>query len=288
MAAKRQLLTEKKNSKKARTLDENLVNAVNDSKSGTKQPKAKRTRRFCLTTYIDDSALYGYLNGLQWVQHWAYITHDKDVKDDGELKEKHTHVLLYTYEAKTVTAIKKNFDNFSAEYYAMRSAEAQNTMAQECNDISAQWRYLRHLDDKNKAQYDIQDVVCDDLSYWNTLDKYNGLTDSVGNAGLSILDDYMNGTDCYTMAQRYGKEWIYHISHYQNAVRLMACEQSKHTFGGLADICRFALADSTYSEEQITLFFGMLSYIQNKMDSKTEFTLESKRYLIRITKKWKL
>ena len=275
MATKRQLINEKK----VRKLDEKLVEATLTKKTNDKQTKTKRTRRFCLTTYIDDNVLYGYLNGLQWVQHWAYITHDRDINEGGELKEKHTHILLYTYEAKTSSAIKKNFDNFSADYYGVCNEKPQNTMCQDCHDVCAQWRYLRHLDDKHKAQYDMQDVICDDLSYWNTLDKYNGLTDSVGNTGLSILDDYMNGTDCYTMAQRYGKEWIYHIAHYQNAVRLMACEQSRQTFGGLAEICQFALADSTYTEEQITVFFDMLSYIQIKMNEKTEFSFETKRYL---------
>lgn len=285
MATKRQLINKKK---KARSLDKNLVDVVNgDNEKEASKPK--RIRRFCLTTYIDENAIYPYLNRLQWVQHYAFIMHDKDLytKADekknpkhkaGTLKDKHTHILLYTFEAKTVSAVKKNFDNFSAEYYKDKVQEAQNTLVQECHDIVSQWCYLIHLDDIDKFQYDKQYIVCDDLSYWNTLDRTNGMTDHSKNYGLSILDDYLSGTDCYTMAQRYGKEWIYHIAHYQNAVRLMISEQNHQTFGGLAEICQFALSDSTYSEEQITLFFGMLSYIQNKMDDK-EYLVETHKYL---------
>lgn len=274
MATKRQLINEKK---KARSLDKNLVDIVNGDKE-KEASKLKRTRRFCLTTYIDENAIYPYLNRLQWVQHFAFIVHNKDKNEDGTTKEKHTHILLYTFEAKTASAIKKNFDNFSAEYYKDKEQEVQNTLVQECHDIVSQWRYLIHLDDKDKYQYDKQDIVCDDLSYWNTLDRTNGMIDHSKNYGLAILDDYLSGTDCYTMAQRYGKEWIYHIAHYQNAVRLMVSEQNRQTFGGLAEICQFALSDSTYSEEQITLFFGMLSYIQNKMDDK-EYLVETHKYL---------
>lgn len=276
MATKKQLIDEKKNAK--RLLDEELVNATFDNNTKSSKPKSKRVRRFALTTYIDESLLLGFLSGLSWVQHWAFITHDKDVTEDGQTKEKHSHVLLYTYEGKTASAIKKNFDNFSREYYQSRGLEPQNTLAQECYDPSAQWRYLRHLDDLQKYQYAETDVFTDDFAYWNTLSRTDGLTDSANNSGLAILDDYINGTDCYTMAQRYGKEWIYHISHYQNAVRLMTLEQDKKTFGGLADICQFALADSSYTEQQITLFFGMLGYIQNKMNE-DRFVTETHRHL---------
>lgn len=287
MATKKQLIDEKKNARRSRDEnDEKLVNAspennvdddegANDDKQCT---EPIRTRRFALSTYIDESLLQGFLSCLSWVQHWAFCTHDKDVKKNGEPKGKHTHVLLYTYQCKTASAIKKNFDRFSREYYLSRGLEPQNTCVQICHDAPAKWRYLRHLDDPQKYQYSETDVFTDNLSYWNTLSRSNGLNDSSTNFGLAILDDYINGTDCYTMAQRYGKEWIYHIAHYQNAVRLMTLEQNKKTFGGLADICQFALADSSYTEQQITLFFGMLGYIQNKMNE-DRFVTETHRHL---------
>lgn len=275
-AKKKQLIDEKK--KAPRLLDEKAVNAVLEKDTENSKARPKRTRRFCLTSYIDINGIDSFLKRSPWIQHWAYCMHDRDVNEDGSPKQPHTHIILYTYEAKTSSAIKKNFDRYSAEYYKGGEIEPQNTLVQELHDIVSQYRYLQHLDNPEKALYGANEVIVDELAYWNNLTHTNGLTDSTNNAGLAILNDFMAGVDCYTMSQRYGKEWIYHIDHYRKAVQMIASEQSRQTFGGLQEMCQFALADSTYTEEQITLFFGVLSYVQAKFADK-QVTYEVQKYL---------
>ena len=55
------------------------------------QIKEKRSRKFCLSSYIDVRALEPYISTQPWVQHWAMCTHDRDLKEDGSTKETHTH-----------------------------------------------------------------------------------------------------------------------------------------------------------------------------------------------------
>ena len=119
----------------------------------SKKPKCSeepRDRKFCLTSYIDYNSITHFLKRCEWVQHWAVCYHDSDLNDDGTPKRPHTHILLYTYNAKTASAIKKNFDRYSAEIYRGTDIEPQNTLTQICFDMPTQWRYLIHADDRDK------------------------------------------------------------------------------------------------------------------------------------------
>lgn len=271
--------------KASRPLNEKAINAVLEEDGNSQPTKPKRTRRFSLVTYIDPETVIRFLQLSKWVQHWACCTHEKDTwtADDekknadhvaGMLKDKHTHIVLYTYDAKTSSAVKKKFDNFSKDHYKDSDIKPQNTMIQECNSMVGQWRYLRHLDDPEKVQYDFEDVVCDDWSYWNTLEDTDGLND-VKNVGLTILNDMMAGTDNYTMCQRYGKEYIYHFNHYANMVEHVMCDNYRPTHEGLRELCELALADSFYSQANIQLFLRMLEYVQNKFnESQCSYVIE--------------
>lgn len=276
MATKRELIREKQK----KQYDKKLVESVlTKDEVNTSPKKQKRTRRFCLTTYIDVQALSLYLSRCTWVQHWCYCTHDRDYNEDNTPKIIHTHVLLYTYEAKTSSAIKKNFDSFAREYYSSLGLEAQNTLVQECHDSSAQYRYLRHLDNPEKAPYTADEVFCDDLAYWNTLSVTNGMTDSTKNCGLAILNDILNGVDSYTMCQRYGKEYIYHASHYKSMVRDISSENARQSFATFRDMCEFALADSEFSRYEEQVFYSVLAYVQCKFSESLSTNEQVERFL---------
>lgn len=286
MATRRQLFLEEQKKKKNRPLNEEMVNEVlskdsKDVEEKTMHHKPRRTRKFCLVTYIDVGHLDNFLRNSPWVQHFAYCTHDRDVNDDGTPKQSHTHIVLYTYDAKTSSAIKKIFDNYSAEVYRHLDTEAQNTLVNECHDVTAQYRYLRHLDDPKKTQYAENEVYMDELPYWNNLSVTHGMTDSARNCGLAIFDDMINGVDTYTMIQRYGKEYIYHIAHYEKAFSKMLNEQRRATFKGFQDMCEFALADSTFTDKELKNFFVVLSYVQMKFNDGTQAFAEDTYRLLK-------
>ena len=74
--------------------------------------------------------------------------HNADKKDNGEVKKAHYHILL-TF---------KGLKSYDQVCEITQSLNA--TIPQECKDIRAYARYLCHLDNPEKAQYEISDVEC--------------------------------------------------------------------------------------------------------------------------------
>ncbi len=270
-----------KNVKKApRALDEQAVNAVNEAHENssddkesvnTKPRKPQYVRRFGLSTYIPVQELDRYLRHLPWLQHWAYCHHDKDVESDGTPKVPHTHVILYTYSAKTSSAIKKNFDNYAEELARLSGELKENTLVEVCNDAHMLYRYLTHKDDPDKYQYPDTDVVVDDIDYWAKLCYTDGMTDSSNNKGLAMFQDIIQGTTTLEMIQRYGKEYIYHIGSFKQAVsdysreNYLANMDFKSQLPTFYEVSQLVLHGSIFSEEQVNIYFNLLSYVQSAL-----------------------
>lgn len=247
--------------------------------------KEKRVRRFCLVTYIDKEPLERFLRRSAWIQHFAFITHDRDLLDDGTPKEKHTHVILYTYEAKTSTAIKKNFDRYSQELVLGTTKEAQNTLVQKCNDIISQFRYLRHLDDTEKVQYEHCEVVTDNDIYWNDLCRTNGMNDSSVNTGLQMFDDMLDGVSTREMIMRYGKEYIYHARSFKEVVTDHYSESPRGVDENMLSLLEYKqiasdvlATQNVINQNEIDTFFMVLDYVSTQfnldlnIDTKGRFT----------------
>lgn len=249
------------------------------SPSNPEHSEEKRDRKFCLSSYIDRNSLLYFLKRSEWIQHWAICTHDRDTKEDGTPKDEHTHILIYTYNAKTASAIKKAFDRYSNEIYRDTETEPQNTLAQICFDMPSQWRYLIHADNREKAQYDTNERLCDDFAYWNKLEISSGMNDSSNNLGLAMLKDYMDGVHPLEMARRYGKEYIYHLSHFQKfAFEVFKADaRNKVNTLNLRDMMRLCLESSPLSAENINTFWVVydfiISQINQNYNSQIEFYL---------------
>lgn len=74
--------------------------------------------------------------------------HDNDKTDKGELKKPHYHV-LFTYKHPTTL---NNVVSFVESL-------GQNKYAEPIQDLLMYYRYLAHLDDPDKAQYKVEDIV---------------------------------------------------------------------------------------------------------------------------------
>lgn len=73
--------------------------------------------------------------------------HDRDICDEtGELKKPHYHLLLHYTSLKSQRQIKEDLEPLRA------------VGAERVRDLRAYARYLIHIDDPDKAQYDIQDL----------------------------------------------------------------------------------------------------------------------------------
>lgn len=90
----------------------------------------------------------------------ACIKHDRDKDDNGDLKTVHYHVVMQLNKVCRIgTMINRISDVFHCN---------QNQISiDKCNSLCMQSRYLMHLDDFDKAKYDITDVVCNDYDVLN-------------------------------------------------------------------------------------------------------------------------
>lgn len=83
---------------------------------------------------------------------FAYILHDKDVLDNGEIKGKHLHIVYSAPQAKSSANWVKYF---SEALNVEKEAVSVEMMGSERKCL----RYLLHLDDGAKHQYDRSEVV---------------------------------------------------------------------------------------------------------------------------------
>lgn len=73
--------------------------------------------------------------------------HDRDIHDDtGEVKKPHYHLLLHYTSLKSQRQVKEDLEPLRA------------VGAERVRDLRAYTRYLIHIDDPDKAQYDIQNL----------------------------------------------------------------------------------------------------------------------------------
>jgi len=85
----------------------------------------------------------------------ACIKHDRDKDEVGNLKTKHYHVVLQVNKVCRVgTMINRISEIFRCN--------ANQISLDKCNSLCMQSRYLMHLDDFDKARYDLEDIVTND------------------------------------------------------------------------------------------------------------------------------
>lgn len=167
----------------------------------------KRYRNFCLMTYLNEQQIKTVLAGHdRQLKAHAYITHDKDKNENGELKQVHMHLLLALVNNTTCDAVRNWFKGFTDE-----KGQPINTLAQPMHDISGSFEYLTHNTEQAKAEgkyiYDDTSVKGGNIKYFQdtTLQEVDNLT--------LALDDLMNGIPLIEVAKRYGRDFIVHYGH---------------------------------------------------------------------------
>lgn len=108
--------------------------------------------------------------------------HNADVNADGEQKKPHWHVLLTFRGNKSFEQVKEITDALNA------------TIPQVCKDVRAYARYLCHLDNPEKAQYEVTDVEC--LGGADYLDKIKSAVDT--DTAVSEMMDWCIEQGCFS------------------------------------------------------------------------------------------
>lgn len=111
--------------------------------------REQRYRNYVAIGY-PESLLPNWLETLQdtHIQFCISPLHDRDVNPDGEIKKAHYHILLMYEAPHTYNQAQEIFNSIGA------------TKCEVVKSLRGQARYLCHLDNLEKEQYNISDVKC--------------------------------------------------------------------------------------------------------------------------------
>lgn len=149
-----------------------------------KQRGAGRTRNFGCVVY-PESAPENWKNILE--EHFipAFISplHDKDVDPGGSAKKAHYHIMIMYDNVKTQEQAKEVFDSIGG------------VGCERINSIRSYARYLCHLDNPDKYQYAVEDVISfGGADYRNTIglasDKYTAICDMMDYCDDNDIDSF--------------------------------------------------------------------------------------------------
>lgn len=159
----------------------------------------KKGRYFGLLLYPDsesyncDEVLYDCMS---YFNECSYILHDSDYTEDGEVKKAHYHVICKKGSGVNLTTIINRYGKLGVlanHIYIITSYKQQ-------------LRYLLHLDDKDKAQYERDSVVSNVVD----LDKYfNQLPE--GLVVLNMVDARLCGSTYRQVIQESVKNGTYDV-----------------------------------------------------------------------------
>lgn len=164
----------------------------------------QRFRKFACITYLSEIQLQQCLQRVgDMIRGYAYCYHDKDVNEDGTLKEPHTHLVFWLYHARSINSIRFWFDRGFRD----DKGEKINTLIQPCHDVKAAAEYLIHKNDPDKYQYPPESVVYSDPELFESPDIQKEDT------AILALQDLLSGASLESCAMKYGRDFLYHYGH---------------------------------------------------------------------------
>lgn len=169
-----------------------------------KEIKDKRSRNWTLVIY-PESAPVDWRSKLDvmripWIES---PEHDKDVNPDGTIKKAHWHILLLFVTNKSFNQVKEIADELNAP------------IPQPCRNVVGMVRYFAHLDNPEKFQYKVSDIIghcgADPQQYLETAfqkkaDRYKyikDMMDFVDEQGITEFADLLR----YARVKRYD-DWF--------------------------------------------------------------------------------
>ena len=155
-----------------------------------------------------------YQHLLDNCHHYALCTHDKDIKDDGTPHETHTHILIKFEGSKSIDQIKTLINSQQNTFGECQKKCGNNWI--DLNKTSC-YRYLLHIDDKDKYQYDESERLTDDDAWWTKYAEHKNPFASTTEdtfyedliAPYESCYDFMN-----KMSLKYGRDFIKNYNSY--------------------------------------------------------------------------
>lgn len=107
--------------------------------------KNYRSRSHCLLLYPEDETHMNALNLIKQYYNYAYILHDKDYTDTGEIKKPHYHIVITFNNAKWNTKVAEEL-------------KITDNYIEQCRNLELALEYLIHRNEETKYQYPIDEV----------------------------------------------------------------------------------------------------------------------------------
>ncbi len=163
----------------------------------------KRAYNWRLVSYCNENEIIEFCR--KWGSKWEYIKHDKDIDEEGNPKEVHFHINITLREWKSRNKV------------CELVGKSGNTFAIEMLNKEIAHRYLTHMDNPEKYQYDEENIKSNFV--WKEKNKEKVSTEEF----LNIIADKK-----LTMREKaiiLGKDYIRYNKNYDDYVERMLWEE---------------------------------------------------------------
>lgn len=161
-----------------------------------------------IRTFSPREEVEAYIRNTDW-DEYAYIYHDKDVKEDGSLKEPHFHILVYRKAGFRLQSACRTF--------------TQNTLIQPVRSRCHSYQYLVHKNDPDKAQYSASDICEYHANDKNTF--AHTVTEQKEQTYSQMLDDLAQMSH-RELAVKYGRDYMLNVDRYERFMQRVEREDT--------------------------------------------------------------
>lgn len=163
--------------------------------------KDTRSKNWTIVQYDDSSPAdwRDIINDMhiEWIES---PIHDKDLNADGEVKKSHRHIMLMFGSLKSYDQVRELADKLNCP------------SPQKCHNSKAMVRYMAHLDNPEKAQYDIAEirgyggVDISELLRPSASERYNIIRDMMNFVRAENITEFQDLMD-FAMTNKFD-EWF--------------------------------------------------------------------------------
>lgn len=125
------------------------------------------------------------------ILYYSFILHNLDYDSNGKIKTPHYHIVIRTYNDYSCKTIIKDVATFF-------KCNREVISCRVCKDVCASNRYLLHLDDHDKTEYHIDDLVSSSLETYDNLCVYGDLTQIDFDGLNEIINNSKSLTEIYS------------------------------------------------------------------------------------------
>ena len=142
------------------------------------------------------------LQSIPILSAYAYILHDMDINENGEIKTPHFHIAIILKQPTTLNRICSYFKGEETDGTPI------NCLGKPTISNSAIYDYLTHKNEPEKHQYSETAIISSNKQ------KFQEIETQADNT-FDILEDLLNGKQLREMVRLYGRDFLIHYNQYK-------------------------------------------------------------------------